>query len=211
MNLNLQSKFLRVLEDQTFRRVGGVKDISVNVQVVASTNRDLEAAVREGKFREDLFYRLSVIPIQIPPLRERKEDIPLLVEHFVQRYNTQFRKKVEQVSQDGMKLMMSYSWPGNIRELKNAIERAMILADKDRIDVPHLPIRIADPCTASMPRASGTALVRLPSEGAGLEDIEKNLLEQALQHAHGNKTRASRLLKISRDTLRYKVKKHHLE
>ena len=212
MNLNLQSKFLRVLEDQTFRRVGGVKDISVNVQVVASTNRDLEAAVREGKFREDLFYRLSVIPIQIPPLRERKEDIPLLVEHFIQRYNTQFRKKVEQVSPDGMKLMMSYSWPGNIRELKNAIERAMILVDKDRIDVAHLPIRIADPSTTnSMPRASGTALVRLPSEGAGLEDIEKNLLEQALQHAHGNKTRASRLLKISRDTLRYKVKKHHLE
>jgi DNA-binding NtrC family response regulator len=191
--------------------VGGVKDISVNVQVVASTNRDLEAAVREGKFREDLFYRLSVIPIHIPPLRERKEDIPLLVEHFIQRYNTQFRKKVEQVSQDGMKLIMSYSWPGNIRELKNAIERAMILVDQDRIDVAHLPIRIADPSTASMPHASGTTLVCLPSQGAGLEDIEKNLLEQALQHAHGNKTRASRLLKISRDTLRYKVKKHHLE
>ena len=101
MHLNLQSKFLRVLEDQTFRRVGGVKDISVNVQVVASTNRDLEAAVREGKFREDLFYRLSVIPVQIPPLRERKEDIPLLVDHFIQRYNTQFRKKVGGVSPEG--------------------------------------------------------------------------------------------------------------
>jgi two-component system, NtrC family, response regulator AtoC len=212
MNLNLQSKFLRVLEDQTFRRVGGVKDISVNVQVVASTNRDLEAVVREGKFREDLFYRLSIIPIQIPPLRERKEDIPLLVEHFIQRYSTQFRKKVGQVSPDGMKLMMDYSWPGNIRELKNAIERAMILVDKDRIDVAHLPIRISDPNSASpMPRASGNSLVHLPSEGAGLEEIEKTLLEQALQYSHGNKTRASKLLKISRDTLRYKVKKHNLE
>ena len=212
MNLNLQSKFLRVLEDQTFRRVGGVKDISVNVQVVASTNRDLEAAVKEGKFREDLFYRLSVIPIQIPPLRERKEDIPVLVEHFIQRYNTQFRKKVGEVSPDGMKLMMSYSWPGNIRELKNAIERAMILVDKDRIDVAHLPIRVADPTSTNpLPRASGTPVVRLPSEGAGLEEIEKNLLEQALHYAHGNKTKASRLLKISRDTLRYKVKKHNLE
>ncbi|HET6962639.1 MAG TPA: sigma-54 dependent transcriptional regulator [Terriglobia bacterium] len=212
MNLNLQSKFLRVLEDQTFRRVGGVKDISVNVQVVASTNRDLEAVVREGKFREDLFYRLSVIPIQIPPLRERKEDIPLLVEHFIQRYNTQFRKRVGQVSPDGMKLMLDYSWPGNIRELKNAIERAMILVDKDRIDVAHLPIRISDPSSVSpMPRASGNSLVHLPSEGAGLEEIEKNLLEQALQYSHGNKTRASKLLKISRDTLRYKVKKHNLE
>ena len=211
MNLNLQSKFLRVLEDQTFRRVGGVKDISVNVQVVASTNRDLEAAVKEGKFREDLFYRLSVIPIQIPPLRERKEDIPVLVEHFIQRYNTQFRKKVGEVSPDGMKLMMSYSWPGNIRELKNAIERAMILVDKDRIDVAHLPIRVADPTSTNpLPRASGTPVVRLPSEGAGLGEIEKNLLEQALHYAHGNKTKASRLLKISRDTLRYKVKKHNL-
>jgi DNA-binding NtrC family response regulator len=211
MNLNLQSKFLRVLEDQTFRRVGGIKDISVNVQVVASTNRDLEAAVREGKFREDLFYRLSVIPILIPPLRERKEDIPLLVDHFIQRYSTQFRKKVGEVSPDGMKLIMDYSWPGNIRELKNAIERAMILVDQDRIEVAHLPIRITDPnSTNPLPRASGTPLVRLPSEGAGLEEIEKNLLEQALHYSHGNKTKASRLLKISRDTLRYKVKKHNL-
>jgi two-component system, NtrC family, response regulator AtoC len=211
MNLNLQSKFLRVLEDQTFRRVGGVKDISVNVQVVASTNRDLETAAKEGKFREDLFYRLAVVPIQIPPLRERREDIPELVEHFLQRYNTQFRKRVREVSPDGMKMMMNYSWPGNIRELKNAIERAMILADKERIEVEHLPIRIADPSTAnSLPRAVGSGVVRLPAEGAGLEDIEKRLLEQALQYAHGNKTKASKLLRISRDTLRYKVKKHHL-
>jgi two-component system response regulator AtoC len=111
-----------------------------------------------------------------------------------------------------MKLMMSYSWPGNIRELKNAIERAMILVDKDRIEVAHLPIRIADPSSASpLPRASGSAMVRLPPEGAGLDEIEKKLLEQALQYAHGNKTKASKLLKISRDTLRYKVKKHNLE
>jgi two-component system, NtrC family, response regulator AtoC len=211
MNLNLQSKFLRVLEDQTFRRVGGVKDISVNVQVVASTNRDLEVAVKEGKFREDLFYRLSVVPIQISPLREHKEDIPLLVEHFIQRYNMQFRKRVSEVSLDGMKLMMNYSWPGNIRELKNAIERAMILADKDRIDVAHLPIRIADPHSANpLPRGSNNFLVRLPPEGAGLDEIEKKLLEQAMEYAHGNKTKASKLLKISRDTFRYKVKKHNL-
>src|SRR5262245_28601441 len=181
MNLNLQSKFLRVLEDQTFRRVGGVKDISVNVQVVASTNRDLEAAAREGKFREDLFYRLAVVPIQIPPLRERKEDIPVLVDHFIQRYNTQFRKRVNEVSADGMKLMMNYSWPGNIRELKNAIERAMILADKERIEVEHLPIRIAEPsATNPLLRPAGNNVVKLPLEGAGLEDIEKGLLQQAL-------------------------------
>jgi two-component system, NtrC family, response regulator AtoC len=212
MHLNLQSKFLRVLEDQTFRRVGGVKDIAVDVQVVASTNRDLEVAVKEGKFREDLYYRLSVVPIQIPPLRERKEDIPLLVEHFLQRYNLQFRKSVKGVTPEGMKLVMNYSWPGNVRELKNAVERAMILEDSGIIDVPHLPIRIADPSSAvPLPRTAGDYLVKLPPEGAGLEDIERELIQQALVTANGNKTKASKLLKISRDTLRYKVKKYQLE
>ncbi|MFN8005799.1 MAG: sigma-54 dependent transcriptional regulator [Terriglobia bacterium] len=212
MHINMQSKFLRVLEDQTFRRVGGVKDLSVNVQVVASTNRNLEAVVQEGKFREDLFYRLSVIPIVIPPLRERKEDIPALIEHFIQRYNTQFRKNVKGVTPEGMKLLMNYSWPGNVRELKNAIERAMILADREVIDVAELPIRILDPNTAmSVTRASGDHLFKLPTEGAGLEAIEKELILQALQYANNNKTKAAKLLKISRDTLRYKVKKHDLE
>ena len=212
MQLNLQSKFLRVLEDQTFRRVGGVKDISVDVQVVASTNRNLETAVKEGKFREDLFYRLSVVPILIPPLRDRKEDIPLLVEHFIQRYNQQFRKNVKGITSEGMKLMINYSWPGNVRELKNAIERAMILEDHGMIDVAHLPIRISDPSSAvPLTRAAGDYLVKLPPEGAGLEDVERQLIEQALSSANGNKTKASRLLKISRDTLRYKVKKYNLE
>jgi two-component system response regulator AtoC len=212
MHINMQSKFLRVLEDQTFRRVGGVKDISVNVQVVASTNRNLETAVNEGKFREDLYYRLSVIPIIIPPLRERKEDIPALIEHFIQRYNVQFRKNVKGISPEGMKLLMNYSWPGNVRELKNAIERAMILVDQDTIDVSELPIRILDPSAAmTFSRVSGDHLVKLPSEGAGLEAIEKELILQALQYANSNKTKAAKLLKISRDTLRYKVKKHNLE
>jgi two-component system response regulator AtoC len=212
MHLNLQSKFLRVLEDQTFRRVGGVKDISVDVQVVASSNRNLEVAVKEGKFREDLYYRLSVVPIQIPPLRDRKEDVPLLVNHFIQLYNHQFRKSVNGVTPEGMKLMANYSWPGNVRELKNAVERAMILNDSRIIDVPDLPIRIADPSSAvPLLRASGDYLVKLPPEGAGLEDIEKELIQQALNMANMNKTKASKLLKISRDTLRYKVKKYHLE
>src|SRR5262245_15870267 len=212
MHINMQSKFLRVLEDQTFRRVGGVRDISVDVQVVASTNRDLEATVKEGKFREDLFYRLSVIPIQIPPLRERKEDIPLLVDHFVQRYNTQFRKNVKGVSPEGMKLLENYFWPGNIRELKNAIERAMILVDEDRIGVYQLPIRTAETGNSgSATPSTGNHRFKLPAEGAGLDEIEKQLIEQALQLASGNKTMASKLLKISRDTLRYKVKKHKLE
>ena len=212
MHINMQSKFLRVLEDQTFRRVGGVKDISVNVQVVASTNRNLETVVSEGKFREDLYYRLSVIPIVIPPLRERKEDIPALIEHFIQRYNVQFRKNVKGITAEGMKLLMNYSWPGNVRELKNAIERAMILADHETIDVSELPIRILDPSVATtLSKVSGDHMVKLPPEGAGLEAIEKELILQALQYANNNKTKAAKLLKISRDTLRYKVKKHNLE
>ena len=212
MHLNMQSKFLRVLEDQSFRRVGGVKDLSVDVQVVASTNRDLEVAVKEGKFREDLFYRLSVIPILIPPLRERKEDIPLLVEHFIRHYNDRFRKNLKGITPDGMKLLLNYSWPGNVRELKNAIERAMILEDHGVIEVAQLPIRIAEPNAAQpLPCSGGDPLVRLPREGADLEQIEKQLLQQALELVNGNKTKAAKLLRISRDTLRYKVKKHELE
>jgi two-component system, NtrC family, response regulator AtoC len=212
MHLNLQSKFLRVLEDLTFRRVGGVKDISVDVQVVASTNRNLEAAVKEGRFREDLFYRLSVVPIVIPPLRERKEDIPFLVEHFMQRYNLQFRKAVKGITPEGMKLILNYSWPGNVRELKNAVERAMILVDGDTINVSHLPIRLSEPGSATpLPAGNGDQLIKLPPKGVGLDEIEKELIQQALQYAQGNKTKASKLLRISRDTLRYKVKKHQLE
>jgi two-component system, NtrC family, response regulator AtoC len=212
MHINMQSKFLRVLEDQTFRRVGGVKDISVDVQVVASTNRNLEQSVREGQFREDLFYRLSVVPIQIPPLRERKEDIPALVDHFIQRYNIQFRKNVRGITPEGLKVLMNYAWPGNIRELKNAIERAMILVDRDVIDLNQLPIRIADPAARTpLQPAQGNHVVKLPAEGAGLDDIERELIHQALQQANGNKTKASKLLRVSRDTLRYKIKKHNLE
>jgi DNA-binding NtrC family response regulator len=212
MQLNLQSKFLRVLEDLTFRRVGGVKDISVDVQVVASTNRNLEQAVIEGKFREDLYYRLNVVPIQIPPLRERAKDIPMLVEHFIQRYNQQFRKLVRGITSDGLKALENYPWPGNVRELKNAIERAMILADGNCLEASDLPIRISEPGSAlPVSRGAGEYVVKLPQSGANLEEIEKELIIQALAYANGNKTKAAKLLKTSRDTLRYKVKKYNLE
>ncbi len=212
MHLNLQSKFLRVLEDLTFRRVGGVKDMTVDVQVVASTNRNLEQAVKEGKFREDLYYRLSMLPILIPPLRERSADIPMLVNHFVHRYNQQFRKNVKGAKPEALKMMREYPWPGNVRELKNAIERAMILADGEYIEVDLLPIRISDPASnQTVVHAAGDHLVKLPRGGAELEQIEKELIQQALEYANQNKTKAAKLLKISRDTLRYKVKKYELE
>lgn len=212
MHLNLQSKFLRVLEDLTFRRVGGIKDITVDVQVVASTNRNLEQAVKEGKFREDLYYRLSMLPILIPPLRERNADIPMLVNHFIHRYNQQFRKNVKGAKPEALKMMIEYPWPGNVRELKNAIERAMILADGQYLEVGLLPIRISDPASnQNVVHAAGDHLVKLPRGGAGLEQIEKELIQQALEYANQNKTKAAKLLKISRDTLRYKVKKYELE
>src|SRR5262249_41091536 len=160
--------------------VGGIKDLSVDVQVVASTNRNLEAGVKEGKFREDLYYRLSVVPIVIPPLRERREDIPILVDHFIQRYNVRFRKNVGGISPEGMKLLVNYSWPGNVRELKNVVERAMILEDEGMIEVRHLPIRLSDPAAGQLLSSHpGEYLVKLPREGAGLEDIEKQLIQQA--------------------------------
>jgi two-component system, NtrC family, response regulator AtoC len=197
---------------QTITPLGGVKDILVDVQVVGSTNRNLEAAVKEGRFREDLFYRLSVMPIVIAPLRERKEDIPYLVEHFIQRCNLQFRKAVKGITPEGMKLILNCSWPGNVRELKYAVERAMILVDGDTINVSQLPIRLSEPVSATpLTAGNGDQLIKLPPKGVGLDEIGKELIQQALEYAQGNKTKASKLLRISRDTLRYKVKKHPLE
>ncbi|MBI4483313.1 MAG: sigma-54-dependent Fis family transcriptional regulator [Acidobacteria bacterium] len=211
MAFGLQAKLLRVLEDQTFRRVGGSKTVTVDVRLIASTNRNLEEAVREGKFREDLYYRLSVIPIYLAPLRQRKSDIPLLVDHFLRHYNEKFRKQVRGVSPEANKVLMDYPWPGNVRELRNAIERAMILDDKGIVDVNDLPIRIAEKTPVSVTgSANGGMKVQLPHEGTALEGVEKELIRQALVLAHGNKSRAARLLQISRDTLRYKIKKFSL-
>ena len=142
MSTYLQAKLLRVLEDQTIRRIGGVKDIAVDVRVMVASNRDLEQAVRDGTFRQDLFYRLSIIPIFLPPLRHRKEDIPLLADFFVERYNFRFRKGIKGIVPEALDLLNKYDWPGNVRELKNAIERAMILEDTDYIRPTYLPIQV---------------------------------------------------------------------
>jgi DNA-binding NtrC family response regulator len=212
MKYLLQAKILRVLEDQTFRRVGGIKDITVNVRIVAASNRNLEDAVREGDFREDLYYRLSVIPIHIPPLREHAEDIAVLIDFFINHYNQKFKKNVKGITREALALMKSYHWPGNVRELKNAIERAMILEDNDSIDVPHLPIRVSEPQSSlkKMETSKNGLDFRMPKTGISLEYVEKELIRQALQYAGGNKTKAARLLEITRDTLRYKVKKYSL-
>ena len=197
----LQAKLLRFLEEKTFKRVGGLHDIRVDVRVIAATHRDLEQSVREGKFREDLFYRLQVMPILLPALRERRGDIPLLANYYVDLYNREFRKKVHGISADALRLLEGYRWPGNIRELRNAIERAMLLIDRDRIEADDF---------ATLSRATAPAQFRLPPEGVSLDDVERQLLMQALERAGGNQTHAGQLLGINRDQVRYRVEKFGL-
>jgi two-component system response regulator AtoC len=236
MSTYLQAKLLRVLEDQTIRRIGGVKDVGVDVRVIAASNRDLEQGVRDGTFRQDLFYRLSIIPIFIPPLRNRKEDILPLVEFFIERYNFRFRKNIKGITQEARDLLVQYDWPGNVRELKNAIERAMILEDADFIRPTYLPIQItgqapgyenALPVTVPdnsdvvasgiignsmaswrpLPTGRMIPVLELPKEGTSLEEVERELVGLALKQTAGNQTHAAKLLDISRDALRYKMKK----
>jgi transcriptional regulator with PAS, ATPase and Fis domain len=213
MTLGMQAKLLRVLEGQSFRRVGGVKNINVDVRVIVASNRNLEEAVRSSRFRQDLYFRLAIIPVHLRPLREHKEDIPPLLEHFIQHYNQKFRKNIQGLTKEADELLVNYDWPGNIRELKNAIERVMILAEGNRVSAKYLPIRISEGGMMPVPlgEASTNGAVQLPAGGMSLYDVEKELIHQALEQARGNKTTAARLLRITRDTLRYKVKKYQLE
>jgi two-component system, NtrC family, response regulator AtoC len=209
MGAAMQVKLLRFLEEKTFRRVGGTRDISVDVRIIAATNRDLQQAVLDRQFREDLYYRLKVMPIWLPPLRERREDIPLLVEHFVGHFNQEFRKNTAGVDDEGMERLMSYDWPGNIRELRNVIERIMILESKDRIELGDLPASLRHGRTAS--EAGGAGPAPRPVVGRmTLDEMEKWAIGQALEQANQNQVRAAKLLGISRDTLRYRMKKFGL-
>jgi two-component system response regulator AtoC len=213
MTLGMQAKLLRVLEGQPFRRVGGVKNISVDVRVIVASNRNLEEAVRESKFRQDLYFRLAIIPMHLQPLREHKEDIQPLLDHFILHYNQKFRKSIQSLTKEAEELLMHYDWPGNIRELKNAIERVMILADGNRISGKHLPIRISEGGKMPVPVGEGSnnGAIHFPPGGMSLYNVERDLIRQALDQARGNKTTAARLLGITRDTLRYKVKKYKLD
>jgi two-component system response regulator AtoC len=197
----LQAKLLRLLEERTFKRVGGLSDIKVDVRVVAATHRDLGQLVHEGKFREDLFYRLQVMPIVLPALRDRHGDIPLLVNFYVDRFNREFKKKVTHVSAAAMKMLEEYGWPGNIRELRNAVERAMLLIDGNTIEPGHLTM---------LSRTVSASKFQLPPEGVKLEDLERQLLVQALERSGGNQTQAGELLGINRDQVRYRIEKFSL-
>jgi len=206
--LMLQAKLLRVLEEQSFRRLGGLKDIQLDLRVVAATNKNLREAVKEGAFRQDLYFRLNVIQILIPPLRERAEDIVPLTRFFIEHYNRKFKRNIEGVTEAAADLLLSHDWPGNVRELRNAIERAMILEESARITPASLPIAISRPENGA-PMAV-PASIDARADGLSLEDNERILLVRALDKTAGNQTQAARLLRITRDTLRYKMKKFNL-
>jgi transcriptional regulator with PAS, ATPase and Fis domain len=196
-----------VLEEQCFRRLGGLKDIQVDLRVVAATNKNLREAVKEGAFRQDLYFRLNVIQIVIPPLRDRREDILALAKFFIEHYNRKFKRNIEGLSEEVARLMLRHDWPGNVRELRNAIERAMILEETALITAASLPIAISRPDNQG---ADLAVPADIPSDGMSLEDNERLLLARALEKTAGNQTQAARLLRITRDTLRYKMKKFNL-
>jgi len=202
MPLAAQAKLLGFVETRTFRRVGGLEDREVDVHVIAATNRDLEAAVEEGTFRGDLFFRLNVIPIELPPLRERREDIAPLALHFVEALCRELRQSPRELAPETFEIMERHDWPGNAREIRNLLERLLLLYDEDPITPDLLP--------TEMQRASGRRadLISLPPDGLNLDELEQELIRQALARTAGNKTGAARLLGVTRDTLRYRLEKY---
>jgi len=204
--LGLQVKLLRVLEDEKIRRLGEVRDVQVDVRIIAATHRDLMTETKAGRFREDLFYRLNVLPIHVPPLRDRREDIPLLIEHFVHRNNSRLGTEVRGLDSEARRLMYEYGWPGNVRELENTIERAMVLAEGQTVIAADLPERIRearDP--VQMQLATGELSVKKTTR-----IIEEILIRRALQKTKGNRTRAAELLEISHRALLYKIKDYQI-
>ena len=199
---SVQAKLLRFLEEREFKRVGGTVDIKVDVRVIAATNRDLEKEVREGRFREDLYYRLSVLPVALPALRERTGDVEILAKHYVDRFNTEFKRNVQGLSDDALELLGSHSWPGNVREFRNAVERTMLLTDKGVLE--------AEDFQVLLPGKRIAEGFRLPPDGVDFEQLEKDLVVQALERAGGNQTRAAALLGMNRDQIRYRIEKFGL-
>jgi len=188
--------------------VGGTREISVDVRIIAATNKDLKIEVEEGRFRNDLFFRLQVIPIRLPPLREHPDHIPKLVEFFVDQYNAEFKKSVKGISTEAMEQLQRYPWPGNVRELRNILERILILENSERIEMGNLPPEIIH---FDKTGEKVNLVDDFPSTGISLDDVEKELIQKALRMAGGNQTRAAELLGLSRDTLRYRLQKFDLK
>jgi DNA-binding NtrC family response regulator len=205
MKGSTQAKLLKVIENKTFKRIGGVKDITVDIRVIASSNKNIAEEVRQGNFREDLYYRLQVIPITLPPLRDRTEDILVLTKFFINDFNREFKKNVKGISKESEKFFLNYHWPGNVRELRNVIERAMILENEEYMIPEHLPIDVSTHEAVS--GKTGKVQIKVPPGGLNIEDVERDLIRQALEQVKWNQTRAAKLLNLTRDALRYRMQK----
>ncbi len=221
MPLAMQAKILKVIDSNTFRKLGGKQDIDVDVRIITATNQNLQKLVKESGFRQDLFYRLNVMSIVVPPLRERKEDIPPLANYFIERLNQEYGKSIKGISPEAEQCLINYDWPGNVRELRNALERAIMLEQDTVLTPRYLSKDITGASPAAKIGGAASQLdtagdeadyeVRLPPGGISLEEVEKSLITQALDRYRGNQTKAARALKISRDTLRYRMKKFKLD
>jgi transcriptional regulator with PAS, ATPase and Fis domain len=203
ISLSIQAKLLRVIQEREVMRIGSSKPIKVDVRIIAATNENLTACVKEGKFREDLFYRLSVVPLHLPPLRDRKEDIPLLINHFLHKYSRRAKKQIVGLGQDVLEALMQYDWPGNIRELENTIERAVVLSRSEELELDALVYHGI---------SSGSSLLS-PMDGTyrSLEEVEKEYIKTVLHAQQGNKSQAAKVLGIDRKTLITKIKKYHIQ
>jgi transcriptional regulator with PAS, ATPase and Fis domain len=210
LDLSLQAKILRVIQEREFERVGGTQKIKVDVRIIAASNKDLTKLAEERDFREDLYYRISVFPINIPPLRDRLSDVPYLVEHFVKRYTQEMRKNIESVSDAAMEKMQSYSWPGNVRELQNTVERAVILCEGTRIHEEHIlinPVKRAP--KKKVYDLEECTLKDVGSEAAKIAEID--LIKQVLKKTRGNKSKAAKILDVSYKTLLTRIKEYEIE
>ncbi len=205
MPASTQAKVLRFLEDSRFKRVGGTTDIRVDARVIAATNHDLDKMVETGAFRSDLFFRLKVVPIHIPPLRERRDDIAPLASFFIEQLSRDLKREPATLTESALRLLEGYAWPGNVRELRNVLERVLILEEIGEIRAEDIPVEMRAPLAIS---TSGACLCELPPEGLRMEDVERDLMRQALLRTSGNVTRAADLLGLSRDTLRYRLDKY---
>jgi len=214
--VEFQVKLLRALQESEFERVGGIKTLKVDVRLIAATNRDLKALIADGRFREDLYYRLAVVPIELPPLRDRREDIPLLVQHFIEKYDRRLGKKVEGIEEEALQLLAAYAWPGNIRELENLMERSVLFADGPLIEASALPDALRErggPSAGPIAAVGPLGAIAAPS-GASMKEIvrqaqaelERELITRALDETSGNVTRAAKRLQISRKSLQVKMK-----
>ncbi len=206
LNISMQAKLLRALQEKEVMRVGGTRPVRVDVRVIAATNRDLEAMVKDGRFREDLYYRLNIIPINIPPLRNRRSDIPPLIDYFIAKHSKEAHRVIRGLTPAARNFLMNYAWPGNVRQVESAIERAILLCEGDMIDVEDLPVEIRQEASGA-----GAFIFKLPPEGISFDEVEKSLITQAMEQTNWNITRAAKLLGLSFRTLQYRLEKFGLK